>query len=383
VKSVRERCDQRPWAELVRAAVRSYGVTALLLSMCLSAVFTASALAAAGFEAEETPATVSDQIVREIQQIRRLRYAGELERAIRSADTALGRDMAPLDQAVLFIERASLNKLMGRFRASAQDLNAAIALEALPSPQHEQLYVGVAEMRAADQDIAGAVAAYEAGFNAGARATPNDVLLIGLVYMLAADDAQDKDEQAALLAQGVEFAEFAYRNDDPRTRATFQLMAAYGARLGRHDEVRTVIAAWLEAFPESDAAQSSLEALGALPLSCSSGDEPGPERLSACAIRLEAPSLASVHPGMQRPVYRVPPVYPTRAAERGIEGACTVLFDVTPEGEPTNLRPIECDAIFERATINAIRAWRYTPARENGEPVWRRDVETMLEFQLD
>jgi len=85
-----------------------------------------------------------------------------------------------------------------------------------------------------------------------------------------------------------------------------------------------------------------------------------------------------------QPMVRIPPQYPPRAAERGTEGYCTVEFDVTPDGTPTNIEAIDCSSsLFERSTVRAVERWRYEPKIENGNAVWRRDVQTRLDYRLD
>jgi len=85
-----------------------------------------------------------------------------------------------------------------------------------------------------------------------------------------------------------------------------------------------------------------------------------------------------------QPMVRIPPQYPPRAAERGTEGYCTVQFDVTPDGTPTNIEAIDCSSsLFERSTVRAVERWRYEPKIENGNAVWRRGVQTRLDYRLD
>lgn len=84
-----------------------------------------------------------------------------------------------------------------------------------------------------------------------------------------------------------------------------------------------------------------------------------------------------------QPMVRIPPQYPPRAAERGTEGSCTVMFDVTPDGTPTNIQATTCDSMFERSTIRAVERWRYEPKVQDGTAVWRRGVVTRLDYQLD
>lgn len=84
-----------------------------------------------------------------------------------------------------------------------------------------------------------------------------------------------------------------------------------------------------------------------------------------------------------QPMVRIPPQYPPRAAERGVEGSCEVMFDVTPDGTPTNIRITDCDSsLFERSTIRAVERWRYEPKVQDGNAVWRRGVVTRLDYEL-
>lgn len=84
-----------------------------------------------------------------------------------------------------------------------------------------------------------------------------------------------------------------------------------------------------------------------------------------------------------QPLVRIPPNYPVRAAERGIEGRCEVTFDVTPEGNPTNVRILTCtNSVFERETIRAVERWRYEPRVQDGVAQWRRGVVTHFDYNL-
>lgn len=85
-----------------------------------------------------------------------------------------------------------------------------------------------------------------------------------------------------------------------------------------------------------------------------------------------------------QPLVRIPPQYPPRAAERGIEGRCSVEFDVTPDGNPTNVRILSCsNSVFERETIRAVERWRYEPRVQDGVAQWRRGVQTQFDYNLD
>jgi len=85
-----------------------------------------------------------------------------------------------------------------------------------------------------------------------------------------------------------------------------------------------------------------------------------------------------------QPLVRIPPQYPPRALERGIEGHCNMQFDVTPDGIPVNIVALECSTpLFSRASSRAVERWRYEPEIQNGKAIWRRGVQTRLDYSLD
>ncbi len=84
------------------------------------------------------------------------------------------------------------------------------------------------------------------------------------------------------------------------------------------------------------------------------------------------------------PRVRIDPVYPASEASRGRPGECTVVFDITPEGRTTNIRPSDCTSrAFEQATLNAVSRWRYDPQVRDGQPVLYRNATTRLVYSLD
>ncbi len=85
------------------------------------------------------------------------------------------------------------------------------------------------------------------------------------------------------------------------------------------------------------------------------------------------------------PLVTVPPIYPDRAASRGVEGWVLVEFDITPTGQAVDPRVIDYDpsTIFNRAAIKAIKKWKFKPKVVNGKPVAQFNKEYMLTFQLE
>ena len=78
------------------------------------------------------------------------------------------------------------------------------------------------------------------------------------------------------------------------------------------------------------------------------------------------------------------PVYPAAALERGIEGAVTVSYDVTVDGEVANARVVASDpaGVFDDAALAAVRSWRFNPRLVDGEPAPALARVSTVEFKL-
>lgn len=84
------------------------------------------------------------------------------------------------------------------------------------------------------------------------------------------------------------------------------------------------------------------------------------------------------------PVVRLNPVYPDRLATRGVEGQCTLIFDIMPNGQTANVRILNCSNTgFETASVRAVERWRYSPQIRNGQPEVYRGATTQLIYRLD
>lgn len=135
-------------------------------------------------------------------------------------------------------------------------------------------------------------------------------------------------------------------------------------------------------------------------------DEPEPEPdipqpdfdapdITADTVNIAAPKVQTDLSGIQvggigqdgeyLPIVRVEPIYPTRAATRGIEGYVIVEFTVTTNGSVKDPVIIEADPpnIFNRAAENAVLKWKFKPRVIDGTPVEVPGVQTQLTFKLD
>lgn len=78
------------------------------------------------------------------------------------------------------------------------------------------------------------------------------------------------------------------------------------------------------------------------------------------------------------------PAYPTRARREGLEGTVALNILVTKEGRPerVEIKQSSGAAILDNAALEAVRQWRFVPAKRAGEQVeaW---VIVPLVFRLD
>ncbi len=84
------------------------------------------------------------------------------------------------------------------------------------------------------------------------------------------------------------------------------------------------------------------------------------------------------------PLVRVTPMYPPRAAQRGVEGWVEVEFTISKMGTVKDPKVVEAQPsrIFNRAALRAIRKWKYKPQLINGEPVDAPGQRVRLTFDL-
>ena len=78
------------------------------------------------------------------------------------------------------------------------------------------------------------------------------------------------------------------------------------------------------------------------------------------------------------------PRYPDDAARSDLNGVVYVRFDVTAGGRTDDIEVIGAfpPGVFDRASIDAVRVWRYQPATRDGEAVRREGVETRFDYVM-
>ncbi|HEX3585225.1 MAG TPA: energy transducer TonB [Candidatus Angelobacter sp.] len=77
--------------------------------------------------------------------------------------------------------------------------------------------------------------------------------------------------------------------------------------------------------------------------------------------------------------HTVNPIYPPAARNAGIQGDVILQATIDTKGHITNIRAVQGDPILVKASIDAVKEWRYRPYVFNGEPV---QVETTIKVRF-
>lgn len=94
--------------------------------------------------------------------------------------------------------------------------------------------------------------------------------------------------------------------------------------------------------------------------------------------------LGGVLDGDVQPIVRVPPQYPPRMAQRGIEGYVIVQFTIDLDGSVRDPKVVESsNSGFNSSALRTVLRWKYRPQIVDGEPKVRPGVRTRIEFKLE
>ena len=89
--------------------------------------------------------------------------------------------------------------------------------------------------------------------------------------------------------------------------------------------------------------------------------------------------------GSYVPIFKVPPIYPRRAQERGIEGCVMLKFIVTKVGSVRDpvIEWSTPSGIFDRAAMRSALKFKYKPQIRDGEAIEVKDVYNIIIFKIE
>ena len=79
-------------------------------------------------------------------------------------------------------------------------------------------------------------------------------------------------------------------------------------------------------------------------------------------------------------VHKVDPVYPAEARKGNVEGIIALDIVVSRDGSVVSMRPLNGPDVLARAAMDALRWWKFSPYRVNGQPV-AAETTVAVEFK--
>jgi TonB family protein len=84
------------------------------------------------------------------------------------------------------------------------------------------------------------------------------------------------------------------------------------------------------------------------------------------------------------PVKQIPPKYPRRLLEKGVEGCVMLVFDITKEGNPKNIKvDWSTHRGFDRSAIKSAESFLFSPPYQDGKPSGVRDAQSLISYKVD
>ena len=77
-------------------------------------------------------------------------------------------------------------------------------------------------------------------------------------------------------------------------------------------------------------------------------------------------------------------VYPSASREAKVEGSVLVSYDVSEEGEVSNIRVVSStpNDVFDQAAIDFVSTWRFQPQKRDGVPETVENIQSRISFTL-
>ncbi|MEE4681175.1 energy transducer TonB [Pseudomonas alliivorans] len=97
----------------------------------------------------------------------------------------------------------------------------------------------------------------------------------------------------------------------------------------------------------------------------------------------QSQQAAATDNSQYQPLSKEAPDYPERALDKGIEGDCTVVYDVSPQGRVVNPQVQgACHPLFMRPSVAAAETFRYQPRIVDGKPVTVSGVKNTFHYRI-
>ena len=102
------------------------------------------------------------------------------------------------------------------------------------------------------------------------------------------------------------------------------------------------------------------------------------------AERARQAAVAEAASRQYQPIAKKPPVYPQRALDSGLQGACTVSYTVDVQGRVRSPKVVgDCHPLFIRPSLIAAQSFRYQPRIVDGRAVEVPNVQNTFHYRIE
>ncbi len=102
------------------------------------------------------------------------------------------------------------------------------------------------------------------------------------------------------------------------------------------------------------------------------------------AERARQAAVAEAASRQYQPIAKKPPVYPQRALDAGLQGACTVSYTVDVQGRVRSPKVVgDCHPLFIRPSLIAAQSFRYQPRIVDGRAVEVPNVQNTFHYRIE
>ncbi len=102
------------------------------------------------------------------------------------------------------------------------------------------------------------------------------------------------------------------------------------------------------------------------------------------AERARQAAVAEAASRQYLPIAKKPPVYPQRALDSGLQGACTVSYTVDVQGRVRSPKVVgDCHPLFIRPSLIAAQSFRYQPRIVDGRAVEVPNVQNTFHYRIE
>ncbi len=137
------------------------------------------------------------------------------------------------------------------------------------------------------------------------------------------------------------------------------------------------------AQPSPFDAANAPQPLNETPVQAQTPPPQAPAPVAAAAPPAQAAPAADTHLPTPIPGQNPPPEYPPSAMRRNETGHVLLRVQVDASGKPKDIDVVERSGTraLDRAAVDAVKQWHFTPAQQNGQPV-AASVDIPFDFAL-